>query len=52
MFFSKSFILDVRLRSEYASGPVTAVAKSCILNFWKGSEYASALLSLAILKWN
>ena len=40
MFFSKSFILNVWLRSEYASGTVI-VAKHCILNIWQGLEYAS-----------
>ena len=55
MFFSKSFILDVRLRSEYTFGTVITLwlclwnssgnffPKNCILNLWKGLQICICL---------
>ena len=46
MFFSKIFIFDVQLCSEYTSG---TVAKNCILNLWyasAGIEFGNSYMKL------
>ena len=43
--YTKSSILDVRLRSEYASGTINYFRKRFHLNVWVGSRYPSEMFT-------